>query len=185
MTFENIAASELQYVQDRKKGSKWTGSKYESIKDASMTVKGDFGERVAQQCLQFLGIDAEIINGGKGEFDILCESINTRFENKLATEDTNYSFQFNGIKLDVNYDYVFCLGVTPDELLFEIVPKGDFKKFGSFVPMTKDGKDSWKMTVRKNRLQKYSENNLRQRLYELGIIGNRLYSVPTNVPVAL
>lgn len=176
-SFETIAASELQYVQDRRKGSKWTGSKYEDIKDASMTVKGDFGERVAQQCLQFLGIDAEIINGGKGEFDILCESISTtgdsiltKLENKLATEDTSYSFQFNGIKLDVNYDYVFCLGVTPDELLFEIVPKGDFKKYGSFVPMTKDGKDSWKLTIIKKRLQKYSENNLRQRLNELGLI---------------
>ena len=169
-SFETIAASELQYVQDRKKGSKWTGSTYEDIKDASMTVKGDFGERVAQRCLQSLGIDAEIINGGKGEFDILCESINTKFENKLATEDTNYSFQFNGIKLDVNYDYVFCLGVTPDELLFEIVPKGDFKKYGSFVPMTKDGKDSWKLTIIKKRMRKYSVNNLRQRLNELGLI---------------
>ena len=51
--------------------------------------------------------------------------------------------------------------------------------------MTKDGKDSWKMTVRKNRLQKYSENNLRQRLLELDIINNHLYSVPTSVPMAL
>lgn len=169
MTLTAILSEELQTVKDRKSGSKWTGSTFEAVKDASMTVKGDFGETVVARTLtEELGIPAEIKNKGKGEFDILLSS-GVTIENKLATEDTNNAFQFNGIKLDVAYDFVFCLGISPESVQFAIVPKGDFKKFGSFVPMTKNGDDSYKLTVRKDRLTPFNATNLKAALALAGV----------------
>lgn len=142
---ENIIKEELTYLSTRNE-DKWRGSKYEVVKRADMTPKGDFGERVTEKMLKKAGINAKIINGGKGEFDILLQDTGVRLEHKLATEDTNKSFQFNGIKKDVNYDYVYCLGVSPDKLWFKIFPKSTCDDLT--VAMTKNGEDSYKLTAR-------------------------------------
>jgi len=133
---------------------KWIKSKYEVVKAAAMTPKGDFGEEVTATLIkELVGMPAEIINGGKGEFDILTES-KVKFENKLATEDTSGGFQFNGLKKDVDYDYAFCLGVSPNDLWFGIWTKKEME--GLTVSMTKDGSDSFKLSARKSPRGKYS-----------------------------
>ena len=132
---------------------KWYNSKYEVVKNASMTPKGDFGERtVAKLIKQIVGVEADIINGGKGEFDIQTKS-GIKFENKLATEDTSGGFQFNGLKKDVDYDYAFGLGVSPNDLWFGIWTKKEVEELK--VSMTKDGSDSFKLSARKTPTAKY------------------------------
>jgi hypothetical protein len=133
---------------------KWYKSKYEVVKAAANTPKGDFGEEVTAALIEeIIGMDAGIINGGKGPFDILIASKVT-FENKLATEDTSGGFQFNGLKKDVNYDYTFCLGVSPNDLWFGIWSKKEVEELT--VSMTKDGSDSFKLSARKSPRAKYS-----------------------------
>jgi len=132
---------------------KWYGSKYEVVKAAAMTPKGDFGEEVTATLIkELIGMSAKIINGGKGEFDIITNS-GIKFENKLATEDTSGGFQFNGIKKDVVYDYVFGLGVSPNDLWFGIWSKKETENLT--VSMTKDGSDSFKLSARKASGAKY------------------------------
>ena len=145
---ENIIKEELKYLSTRNE-DKWCGSMYEVVKRADMTPKGDFGERVTEKMLKKAGINAKIINGGKGEFDILLLDTGLRLEHKLATEDTNKSFQFNGIKKDVNYDYAYCLGVSPNKLWFAIFPKSTCEDLT--VAMTKNGEDSYKLTAKPER----------------------------------
>lgn len=145
---EDIIKEELTYLSTRSE-DKWHGSKYEVVKRADMTPKGDFGERVTEKMFKKAGIDAKIINGGKGEFDILLRDAGIKLEHKLATEDTNKSFQFNGIKKDVNYDYAYCLGVSPDKLWFGIFPKSTCDDLT--VAMTKNGEDSYKLTAKPER----------------------------------
>lgn len=145
---EDIIKEELQYLATRNE-DKWHGSKYEVVKRADMTPKGDFGERVTEKMFKKAGISAKIINGGKGEFDILLEDAGIKLEHKLATEDTNKSFQFNGIKKDVNYDYAYCLGVSPNKLWFGIFPKSTCNDLT--VAMTKNGEDSYKLTAKPER----------------------------------
>ena len=118
---------------------KWINSRYEIVKAAAMTPKGDFGEEVTATLIkELVGMPAEIINGGKGEFDILTESKVT-FENKLATEDTHGGFQFNGLKND---------------LWFGIWTKKEVEELTT--SMTKDGSDSFKLSARKSARAKYS-----------------------------
>jgi hypothetical protein len=133
---------------------KWYKSKYEVVKAAANTPKGDFGEEVTATLIkEIIGMNAKIINGGKGEFDILTNS-GIKFENKLATEDTSGGFQFNGIKKDVIYDYVFGLGVSPNDLWFGIWSKKEMENLTT--SMTKDGSDSFKLSARKTSGAKYS-----------------------------
>ncbi len=133
---------------------KWYNSKYQAVKVASNTPKGDFGEEVVSLLIKHLvGVDADIINGGKGEFDILTES-GIKIENKLATEDTNGNFQFNGLKKDIKYDYAFGLGVSPNDLWFGIWSKSEVEKLTT--SMTKGGSDSFKLTASKSPTAKYN-----------------------------
>ena len=107
---------------------KWYKSKYEVVKLAALTPKGDFGEEVCVGLIKkLIGMTAEIINGGIGDFDILTDS-GIKFEHKLATEDSKGKLQFNSLKKDADYDYAFCLGVCPNDMWFMIVPKNEIKK---------------------------------------------------------
>ena len=177
--FKTIFAEELAILKDRRETSKWTGSTHESVYDAATTVKGDFGEAIMSRCLNDLNIGADIVDKGKGDFDILIDN-GMKLENKLATEDSKGKFQFNGIKIDINYDYVTLIAVSPEEIRFDIVIKGDFYRkrntkagvlFGrSFVPMTRDGDDTYKLHVHKDDLIPLTEENLLKKLKDLSII---------------
>ena len=145
---EAIVNPHLEELKKRKE-DKWHNSKYGAVKAAAMTPKGDFGEDVTTDLIKtIIGVFAERKNKGKGEFDIfaaLSESGIT-FENKLATEDTNGGYQFNGFKKTVKFDYGFCLGVSPNDMCFGIFPKSVIDDLT--VSMTKDGEDSFKLTAR-------------------------------------
>jgi len=133
----------------------WYKSKYEVVRIAENTPKGDFGEKVTTNLIkEIIGMYAEIINGGKGEFDILTESEVT-IEHKLATEDTSGGFQFNGIKKDVNYDHVFCLGVSPNNLWFGIWSKKEVEEKLTTVMMS-GAEDGFKLSATKKPNAKYS-----------------------------
>ena len=133
---------------------KWYNSKYGVVKAAANTPKGDFGEEVVALFINIIvGMPTDIINGGKGPFDLLTKS-GVTIENKLATEDTSGGFQFNGLKKDVDYDYAFCLGVSPNDLWFGIWSKKEVEKLT--VSMTKDGSDSFKLSARKKANAMYS-----------------------------
>jgi len=150
---DEIIAPLLEELAERVE-DKWYKSKYEGVKAAANTPKGDFGEKVTVALIkELVGMPAAIINGGKGEFDILTKSKVT-FEHKLATEDTNGGFQFNGIKKDVTYNYVFGLGVSPNDLWFGIWSKKEMEELTT--SMTKDGFDSFKLSARKKPNAKYS-----------------------------
>ena len=143
--FSKIVNEQLVVLRNRTP-DKWKGSQFEVVKHAGQTQKGDFGEAITEGLLNQIGIPAEIINGGKGEFDILIKDQNVFIEHKLATEDVNDCFQFNGIKKNVHYDYVFCLGVSPEQLWFNIFPKSVCENLT--VSMTKGGSDSYKLTAK-------------------------------------
>ena len=134
---------------------KWYKSKYEEVRIAENTPKGDFGEKVTTNLIKkIIGIYAEIINGGKGEFDILTKS-GIKIEHKLATEDVGGKFQFNGIKKDVNYDHVFCLGVSPNDLWFGIWSKKEVEKRLTTVMMS-GAEDGFKLSATKKPNATYS-----------------------------
>ena len=155
MSFNSILSNQLERCSELNK-TKWAGSKYEVIKNLSTTHKGDFGEDLITDLLNEISVKSKRINKGKGTFDVLAGSI--KLEIKTATEDTNGNFQFNGIKKDVDYDFVVCLGVSPDELWFSIFSKEDCQALTT--SMVKDGSETFKLTASKSQNSKWTVKRL-------------------------
>jgi len=129
-TIDEIVKPRLEDLTSNtsKLADKWYKSKFEAVKAAANSTKGTFGEELTVNLIKnIIGMNAEIINGGIGDFDILTET-SIKIEHKLATEDTNGKFQFNSLKKDADYDYAFCLGVSPNDMWFMVVPKDEIKK---------------------------------------------------------
>ena len=77
-----------------------------------------------------------------------------RYEIKTATEDTNGNFQFNHIRHHRDYDGVLCLGIAPNEILFDIWTKAEIAtgKAGNLVTMDKGSSATFKLTKKKSDL---------------------------------
>lgn len=143
--YDQIVQKELEILSARRH-DKWTGSKFEATKIADRTSLGDFGEGILCSFFNNHGLKSKIINKGKGDYDILVED-RIRVEVKTATEDTSNSFQFNGIKKSgVEYDYVLCLGIAPNDLYINMWTMEECVR-GLTTPMTRDGSDSYKLTA--------------------------------------
>ena len=114
------------------------------------------------------GDDFDVINGGIGEFDIILETPNTtlRLEHKLATEDTNGGFQFNGIKKEIDYDYVYCFGVSPNDLWF-IIQTRKWCEMNLTTNMAKNVEGGYKYTVRKNLMIPLTEENFKSEIEKI------------------
>jgi hypothetical protein len=144
--------------------SKWMDSKYEKVKHMSNTGKGKFGENFTTRLLNKIGVIAEVINGGIGDFDIFLKEFDIKMEHKLATEDVSGAFQFNGLDKNKDYDYVFCLGVSPNDLFFDILPKKAMMNLTT--NMTKAG-GGFKLCLKKTKLYELTEDELISKIEEI------------------
>jgi hypothetical protein len=141
--------------------NKWNNSEFKSIKDASTTVKGNWGENLTTTVFTGLGFPSSVVNGGIGDYDILCQgpAKSVDVEHKLATEDSNGRFQFNSIDPDKSWDIVYCLGVAPNNLYFTVKTRSWCVNNLS-TSMTKAG-GGYKWTVSKSDMIPLTESNLK------------------------
>ena len=138
----------------------WQKAKYLKIKQASTTEKGRFGENLIVNILKKLEFAIEIIDGGVGDFDTLLNNL-TKMEHKTATIDVGGCFQFNAIKKgNIDYDLVFCLGVSYDKMYFEIISK-QFVEDYLTTNMTKAG-GGFKYTSNPSKMQELTLQNLKE-----------------------
>ena len=82
-----------------------------------------------------------------------------RFEVKTASEDRGGSFQFNHISLDRNYDYLLCLAIRPEEILFNGWRKGEVSEgvAETLVRMAEGQSVTHKLTRRPDDMKKIEE----------------------------
>jgi hypothetical protein len=120
----------------------WDGSRFEVWRKTAKTNLGNAGEALVKDVIihmfeLFYGSDAEIEcvvkSSGRGDYDVYLVVNGTYyyFEVKTATQGsydkkknkarTNY--QFNSIKKMCDYDFVFCLGVAPNNMYFKVETK--------------------------------------------------------------
>ena len=92
------------------------------------------------------------------DFDVILETL--KIEHKLATEDTTNHFQFNGIKKEIDYDYVYCFGVSPNDLWF-IIQTRKWCEMNLTTNMAKNVEGGYKYTVRKNLMIPLTEENFK------------------------
>lgn len=164
---EQIISEESEILKLRNQ-TKWTNSKYEFVKTSSKTPQGDFGEAVTSKMLKVIGLQADIVNHGIGTFDILITMRNgfvIKIEHKLATEDTNCCYQFNGIKKDIDYDFVFCMGVSPTDMFFSILTKDSAQYLTT--TMAKNVAGTYKYTVPAKKMIPYTVENFKREIENL------------------
>ena len=138
----------LEVIHEHTPTSKWTGATLEPFRQVANTNRGDIGEEFIFRYLSNSGIAV-----GKGasrieEWDLEIDGL--KFEVKTASEDRSGSFQFNHIRLDRNYDYLLCLGIRPEEILFNGWRKGEVSEgaAGSLVRMAEGQSVTHKLTKR-------------------------------------
>lgn len=149
----------LTIAKSRIKKNKWDGAFFEDIKKASTTEKGDIGEEFIVELCKLTGIDksAKLNKNKRDSFDSII--LNKKLEIKTATEDTNNCFQFNGIRYHRKYEFLIVLGISPDNIYFNIYNSADVKsqKVGNLVSMEKGAVGSQKLTRKKSQLLPISE----------------------------
>ena len=100
--------------------------KFSKIKDFEANAIGQIGEEYLKSIITE---STNIIDDGiiHNEYDILTKT-GKYIEIKTARKGRkNNTFQFNGINPRYNYDFMICLGICEDKLLYRIFKKTDLK----------------------------------------------------------
>lgn len=145
-------------VEKHSNDKKWSVGQLIGIKTLSNTKVGSVGQDFIEELCRNLNIPIIFpvtkLNKrlNQNPWDLKLNEIT--FELKTATEDTNGKFQFNHIRYHRDYQAVLCLGVSPDELLFNIYSKADIAtgKAGKLASMEKGANASYKLTKSKHEL---------------------------------
>lgn len=136
----------------------WEGTKYERVKISSATDKGNLGEDLLKDLLEYLGYSVTLNKKRRGDWDIMVNHRNKvcKFEVKVATQDTNGSHQFNGIRHDTKYTHLFLLGIMPNELRYKIIAKKDRDNY-TMTPMAKGANNAFKITLSSDQLESLAD----------------------------
>ena len=139
----------LKVAKEKHIDDKWIGKPLYLIKILPNSNKGDLAEAFVKEYCNALGFKAEKEHR-LGDFDVMIN--NKKFEVKMATEDLTGNFQFNHIRMDFDYDWLICFGVSHSDIFFEIYRKEDvvMKRAGVLVPMGKGHNADWKLTKKKS-----------------------------------
>ena len=111
------------------------------------TNRGAIGEEFIRRFLTLN--DIEVGNGGRtSRTDLRVAAV--RFEVKTASLGANGTFQFNHVRMDRDYDYLLCLGICPNQVVFEMWRKGAVaeNRAGTLVRMAEGQAVTYKLTKR-------------------------------------
>ena len=111
------------------------------------TNRGEIGEEFIRRYLAHHEI--EVGNGGRtSRTDLRIGSL--RFEVKTASLGANRTFQFNHVRMDRQYEYLLCLGICPDHVVFNMWRKGEVaeNRAGTLVRMAEGQAVTYKLTKR-------------------------------------
>ena len=135
----------LEVIREHSPPTKWTDAPLEEFRRVENTSRGEIGESFLRRYLASNGIK---VSSASRVTPTDMEIENNRFEVKTASEDVSGNFQFNHIRLDRDYDYLLCLGISPSSIWFNVWRKGEVaeKKAGSLVRMAEGQSVTFKLT---------------------------------------
>ena len=123
----------------------WQGSPLMGYRKLANTNRGEIGEEFIRRYVSSHNIP--VGNGGRTSRTDLTIG-NKYFEVKTASLGVNGTFQFNHVRHDRDYEFLFCLGICPTEIVFNIWRKGEVaeKRAGSLVRMAEGQAVTYKLT---------------------------------------
>jgi hypothetical protein len=125
----------------------WRDSPLAGYRMLGNTNRGEIGEEFIRRFL--IQNDISVDNGGRvSPTDLRIEDV--RFEVKTASLGANGTFQFNHVRLDRNYPYLLCLGICPNQVVFNMWRKGVVAEgqAGTLVRMAEGQAVTYKLTKR-------------------------------------
>ena len=118
----------VQVISEHSPKSIWTGSPLEGYRRLGNTNRGQIGEEFIRQYL--IAANIPVGNGSRVmPTDLLIAG--KRFEVKTASLGANGTFQFNHVRLDRTYNYLLCLGICPESIVFLAWRKGVVSEGGA------------------------------------------------------
>ncbi|WP_150526508.1 hypothetical protein [Roseibium sediminis] len=123
----------------------WQGSALAGYRLLGNTNRGEIGEEFIRQYLRRNDIEASHgIRTSPTDMNVFGKG----FEIKTASLGANGTFQFNHIRLDRQYDYLLCLGICPDRIVFNMWRKGEVAEgqAGKLVRMAEGQSITFKLT---------------------------------------
>ena len=136
-----------QLIRENAPPDIWVNSPLEAYRRLGMTNRGEIGEQFIERYLNHFGI--EVRNGNRA--DETDRRIGTMLlEIKTAGLGANGTFQFNHVRLDRNYHHLICLGVCPNQLVFNMWPEDVVRANGAgrLVAMAQGQLVTYKLTKR-------------------------------------
>ena len=137
-----------EVIKEHTPESIWEGSYLEAYRHVGMTNRGTIGEEFVRRYAESNGISVEKSERRTDPTDMKIRNIPV--EVKTASLGANGTFQFNHIRLDKDYRYLLCLGVCPNEIVFNAWRKGDVaeQRAGKLVRMAEGQAVTFKLTKR-------------------------------------
>ena len=123
----------------------WQGSPLKGYRQLGNTNRGEIGEEFIRRYVT--AHDIPVGNGVRTSRTDL--TIGDRcFEVKTASLGATGTFQFNHVRLDRDYDYLLCLGICPNEIVFNMWRKGGVaeNRAGRLVRMAEGQAVTYKLT---------------------------------------
>lgn len=136
----------VSIIEEYTPDSIWAGSPMEGYRRLGNTNRGQIGEDFARRYLDGAGIAVRAAGSRANRTDLLIDG--QRIEVKTASVGANGTFQFNHVRLDRSYNYLLCLGVCPDAIVFQAWRKGVVSEggAGSLVRMAEGQSTTHKLT---------------------------------------
>ncbi len=146
----------VEVIKEHSPHSIWDGSPLEGYRRLGNTNRGQIGEEFIRKYLEMANIP--VGNGSRvTPTDLVIAG--KLFEVKTASLGANRTFQFNHVRLDRAYNYLLCLGLCPDRLVFLAWRKGVVSEggAGSLVRMAEGQSTTHKLTKRLADIQPIDE----------------------------
>lgn len=126
----------------------WLASPLLGYRKLGNTNRGEIGEEFVRRYLRAANISVGDGGGRRRTLPTDMEIAGYPFEVKTASLGANGTFQFNHVRLDRKYEHLLCLGICPQEIVFNMWRKGDVAegKAGSLVRMAEGQAVTSKLT---------------------------------------
>ena len=123
----------------------WHDSLLERYRYLGNTNRGEIGEQFVRQYLTHHGIP---VGNGDRTARTDMEIAGHRFEVKTASLGANGTFQFNHLRYDREYRYLLCLGICPNNAVFNMWRRGELTEgvAGRLVRMAEGQAVTFKLT---------------------------------------
>ena len=141
----------MDVIRDNTPNDIWVGSPLLAYRSLGNTNRGEVGEQFIRRYLAAAGIRTG--NGNRtSPTDMRIGK--AAVEVKTASLGSTGTFQFNHIRLDRPYTHLVCLGICPDELLYNVWRKGVLAegKAGRLVRMAEGQPITTKLTKKRDEM---------------------------------